>query len=240
MAAAPAGFRRIALFGVLAGMCPWIPLPGVDDWALRVVRRRMVRDLLGESGAVVNGDRLSVLTGTEFRLDSGCLRWLFLWPVFKLIGYVFRKLLRKFLFLLTLHDSVNRSSEVLQEGVLIARAGQLGALAGDLDGLRRVRSVVEQTMNDLDPQPVRQAIRRAYAGSRRLLRRGAVLLRRALRRRPRDEAEEAVPLAEEEVLTASLVDRLVFLLWRERAYFDALTARFDERMKGPANGGDVL
>src|SRR4051794_9816184 len=41
-------FRRLTFFSALAGLCPLIPVPIVDDRTLGMIHRRMVREI-GES-----------------------------------------------------------------------------------------------------------------------------------------------------------------------------------------------
>ncbi|MEM7480179.1 MAG: hypothetical protein AAF481_03300 [Acidobacteriota bacterium] len=244
-ASAPRGLRSATFYSVLASLCPWIPLPWIDDWALRVVRRSQAKDCLRAVDAPVNDLKLRAATGTEGESGSGCWRTLLLWPVFRLIGYLIRKLFRKFLFILTIHDSTHRGAEVLCEGLLLRRAAVRGALNGGVGGdtgveeARRVRSAIEATLEEVDPLPLRRSVRGALSGSGRLLRRGARLLRRSFRR---GDEDPDLPIAEEEALLRPVVDRVEAAVDGQLPYLRAMEARFDEILDatagGPAGGGN--
>lgn len=47
-AARPSWFRQVTFHSLLAGLCPIIPVPFLDDRVLAGVRRKMVRDLAAE------------------------------------------------------------------------------------------------------------------------------------------------------------------------------------------------
>jgi hypothetical protein len=237
-----AALRGAAAVSLLAGLCPLIPLPFVDDWAESLVRRRAVRDRLRGGGLQVTPGDVDVLAGLERPAPArGCLRQLFLWPLLKLAVYLVRKVFRKVIFVLAVHDAVNAAASLFHDVWLLTvavDAGALGAAPGqrlDRDHLRRVRKVMDEVVQDVDRRPLERAVRRSFAGSRRLalaaarhLGRWARGERRAAERDPAvaERAVDDLPLAEEERLLGGMVDRMVDALWLQRGYLTALEQRF--------------
>jgi hypothetical protein len=226
----------VTFFAVVAGLCPLIPVPFVDDWALRRVRRAMARDLGGRSRRVFTAREARVLTGTDARA-VGCLGaagWLLNTVVFGLLA----GLLRKIFYLLALRDGVRRATEVFHEGYLllvVLRAGHGIPEAGWTEHqLRAVHEATAATYAALDPRPVRRALGAAFRASFALLSRSARVLG-GLHRKGRTgptggeagtERETEAALREEERLLGGVVDRLAHRLWQESAYL----ARMEETL----------
>lgn len=168
------------MISLLAALCPLIPLPWLDDFAERVVRRRAVGDLLRESGVEPTPGDVEVLAGLV-RPPRGCVEWA-LWPLTGVLLYLAKKLFRKVLFVLALGDAVRAASELFHDAYLLAHAldrGWLPAGPGgriDRDQARWVRWAIESTTAETDPAPVRGAVKRSLAGSGRLLSGEAVRL----------------------------------------------------------------
>jgi hypothetical protein len=241
--------RSAAAVSLLAGLCPLIPLPFVDDWAENLVRRRAVRDRLRAGGFEVTPGDVEVLAGLEAdEGDGGCLR-LLLWPVLRLAAYLVRKLFRKVVFVFAVHDAVNAAASLFHDAWLVSVAvgsGALGAAPGrrlDRDRLRRVRRAMDDTVRDVDRRPLERAVRRAFAGSRRVAAAAARRLgrwargeRRATRGSPAGGPEAAqravddLPLEAEEQALGGMVDRMVDALWLEPGYLAALEQRFNAHL----------
>jgi len=235
---APAGFRGVALSALLAGLCPLIPLPLVDQWALTLVRRWAVGDLLRGHGLAASAFQVRILAGEEPGRGGGCLPGVLAWAAVKVFFYVVKKLFRTLLVVLILHESVRRTAELFSEAYLLRHAAGLGAaaeaLAAGEAGARRLRAAVAAATREVDPQPALRTVRAALAGSWRLLRRGARRLARALRRRRAAPAEEAVPAAEEADLLGGVIDRLTEALWLQTDYRRRLEERFAAHWAGAA------
>jgi hypothetical protein len=220
----------VTFHSVLAGLCPLIPVPFLDDRVLAAVRRKMVRDLAAERGVALDAERVDVLAGIG-RERRGCLgtaAWIAFSLTVRLLGKVFRKVLIVF----AVKESVDTASRTFHEGYLLHLAFQWapawsgaegeGPAPDALDPGRAVglRRIVERTVAEADPRPVEQVLRRAFRGSRGLLRRAAGVLRRSARR------TESLPESEERRLLGGLLDSLVAELWEEQGYLQALEDRF--------------
>lgn len=221
-------FRRVAFYGLLAGLCPLIPVPFLDDRALSAVRRGMVRTLARERGVALSAVQVEYLSGT-YRRPRGCLAWGGALAV-ALTLKLAKKLFRKLLIFLALKQSVDTTSRVFHEGylvhVLLDPAVPSTRIPADEAEAWRARWALEATVARADPRPVEQAIRRTFRGSGSALRQAARTLARTVRH-GRSAPEEAV--AGEKRLTG-LVDRLTAELWRERGYWTALEQSFARRI----------
>lgn len=221
-------FRRVTFYSLLAGLCPLIPVPFLDDRVLAAVRRSLVRTLARERGVVLTPAQLEYLAGT-YRVARGC------WQqaggavyavTVKLLGKIFRKVV----VFLAVKEGVDTASRVFHEGYLLhllfdpAEPGT-EAPADDLAAWR-ARWALEGAVAEADPRPVNQAIKRAFRGSRGLLREGARVLARSASSRRGSLRPGELPEAEEERLLGGLRDRLAAELWEERGYLRGLEARF--------------
>lgn len=235
--------RRVTFFSLLAGLCPLIPVPFLDDRVLDAVRRHQVRELARERGAALTPGQVDYLAGTV-RGSRGCLGWLG-WALWSLTVRLFAKLLRKVLLVFAVKESVDTASRTFHEGYLLHAAltpanPAAGAAMPPSDELAawRVRRALEQALEEVDPRPVDQALKRSFRGSRRLLRRGARLLASPFRRRRAGRAGEAeLPEAEEENLLGDVVDRLAGELSHESGYLATLEARFRARLEAGGGAG---
>ncbi|MCB1057109.1 MAG: hypothetical protein KDD11_16525 [Acidobacteria bacterium] len=247
----PAGtehwFRRVTFYALLAGLCPLIPIPFLDDKALDWVRRRMLYEQLrGAAGGPPASASVRVLAGSdEGSFLEGCWSGCFVLPLVKLVVYLVRKVFSKILILLTLNQCVERFSETFHLGYLVHHAlgrGDLGAAAwqGASTGSRRVREAIRETLDEIDPRPVRQLVSRTLRGSRRLLLGASRVLGRWVRRGPSPESEEAEverELAADESRLSRLLDRLSRGLGAETGYLETLEATYDAAWAVQAEGG---
>jgi hypothetical protein len=237
-----ADLRSVAAVSLLAGLCPLIPLPLLDDWAESLVRRRAVRDRLRRGGLQATPGDVEVLAGLERpAAGRGCLKNALLWPLLKLSLYLIRKVFRKVVFVLAVNDAVNAAASLFHDAWLVNTAVDGGVLAPgpdrrlDRDHLRRVRGAMDEAVRGVDARPLERAVRRTFAGSRRLALATARQLGRWARgeRRSRgggaaatEHAVDDLPLEEEERRLGGMVDRLVDAMWLERGYLTALERRF--------------
>jgi hypothetical protein len=242
-AASAPWFNRVTFFGFLAGLCPLIPIPFLDDRVLLWVRRRMVREVLAGAGLSREEAQVRLLAGESGKgFLYGCAGSLFLLPLIKITVYLVRKVVRKILLILTLKECSDRFSETLHEGYLLHRAAAGGWLAPAAEtapgeSARRVRAAMAQAFAAVDPRPVHQLIKQAFRGSRFLLIRAARVLARGYRRlRPgTGEGEAAAVLAAEADLLGSLQQGLNASLWTQQAYW----ARLDEHFRQAWAAGEA-
>lgn len=241
----PGDLRSLVAYSLFSGLCPLIPIPILDDWARDLLRRRLVARLATASGTALAETTVKILA-CGYRPPGaggcarGCLRTLVLRPVVFLAELVFRKLVRKVLFFLTVKDAVDTFSETFHEAYLVRHALRLGAVPADVDApggdaaappapdprLLAVRRAVETVYRGTDTRPVTSLARSLFRGSWRLLMRTAREMTRLLRRRRRgDEGQISERLASEgEARLGSLIDELTADLEQQGGYLTGLEA----------------
>jgi hypothetical protein len=227
-------FRRLTFFSVLGGLCPLIPVPFVDDWALAQVQRRMLWEVARRRGMTLAPEAVKVLTGDEDSGWPGCLGavgWVFREVVGAILGWLFRTVF----YFLTIRRSVRRSSETLHLGYLFDHAVRREpSLAVTAEGARSIRQAVLATLNEVDAQPIYRTLFRDFRRSVSLLLQGAALFRRFLPRRKKrketDLAGQSEVFEQEEALLGGFTDRLAENLWGNQAYFVALESAFDRNL----------
>jgi len=240
-AADQAGLRDLSLVSILAGACELIPVPLLDDWAESLVRRRAVADLLRGHGFDPTPGDVEVLAGLE--RSGGCLQRAVAGALVKLPLYLVKKLVRKVVFVLAIHEAVEAASALLHETYLLRHGLRLGALSRtaegrvDRDSARWLRWAVEATIAGTDTRPLHRAVRGALGGSRSAVAAaGARLGRQASAAREAgaaaseaaaERAADELPLEREERELAGAVDRLNEAVWLQAPYRAALERRLE-------------
>jgi hypothetical protein len=216
--------QQIALHGVLAGLCPLIPIPFLDDAVLQRVRTSLGRELLADHA--LSPEAVRTLAGADSK-PVGCGTVLLL-PL-RLAFKLFLKLFRRLTIVLAVKEALDTASHVLHEGWLLAAAKRRADLHHhDPDAVRRA---IEVACSQVDPRPVEQVLKRSFRGSRAVLHRAA----RTLARSPVD----AVPLTSESPGLASLVDRFSTTLQQQQGYFAELEHHYVLALTGgPAEERD--
>ena len=232
-------FRRLTFYSVLSGLFPLIPVPFVDDWALGLIRGRMVREL-GESRDLgLTDEEIRLLAGTGERRWPGLLKGTAL-VVRKGLGKVVGKVFKTAFYVLLLREGANRAVETFVEGYLLLYAAglpqALRPASRTPERVRTVRAAVVSTMKEADVTAIHKAIGRFFSQeSFGLLLEAATklgALLKSFRSGPASAGapDEGVPLQEEEEILGGLVDRLAETLWEEEKYFESLERAFDERL----------
>ncbi|MCP3959585.1 MAG: hypothetical protein GY719_17185 [bacterium] len=241
--------RKLVSYSLLTGLCPLIPIPVLDDWARDLLRRRLVAGLVSDAGVDLGDFQVKVLAcgyvpPTAGGCALGCLRLLVVKPLTFLIAVIFRKIMRKILFFLTIKDAVATFSRTFHEAYLLRHALGLGVLAevphtvppAPIDPrLLAVRATVEAVSRATDTRPVTTLARSLFTGSRRLLMRTARAMTRLLRRGRRDDEErlgERLEREGEERL-GGLIDELTADLEAQGGYLETLEARLEQRLVAP-------
>lgn len=225
----PRSSRIVAAHATIAGLCPLIPVPFVDDMAIRSVVRRMYEQLyaahgltLPASGAKILGDK------TSTRLRDAMV---------SVAMYPVKKIVRKIVYVLAVKDCAAVASAVFHDGWLLARV-----LEGAIDGatpespryLRKVRKAMLKTYEEVDPVPLRRALVGAFLNARVGVRHGVKTLQRLLRERAgrKHEAADVDPTAVEGVedLSTSVSEAAR----SESKYMDALERIFRRNLGAPA------
>jgi hypothetical protein len=232
-------FRRLTFFSVLGGLCPLIPVPFVDDWALAQVQRRMLWEVARKAGVTLTPEGAKILAGGEDRSWPGCLGaagWVFR----EVVGAILGKLFRTIFYFLTIRRSVRRSSETLHLGYLFAhdlRREKVPVVT--VERARAIRQAVLATLQEVDAQPIYRTLFRDFRHSLSLLLQGAALFRRFLPRRKKrketDLAGQSEVFERQEELLGGFTDRLAEDLWGNRAYFATLETAFDRNLPRAAS-----
>jgi len=241
-----AEIRSAGTFSLLAGLCPLIPLPFIDDWAENVVRRRAVRDALADRGMEATPGDVEILAGLEKGAAAGgCLKRAILFPFVKIFYYVLKKMVRKIIYVLAVNDAAEVATSVLQENWLLRRALAAGELAVppgqrlDRDAARRLRAAIDAAIADTTTAPIQRAVGKAFRGSRKVLMRAARVLglwakdeRKAVgtSSEGKERAAEELPVDEERRQLSGLVDGLVSAVMLERDHLASLERRFDAEL----------
>ncbi len=247
--APPKELRQIVSYSLLSGLCPLIPIPLLDDWARDLLRRRLVVQLAMGTGVNLDDDEIKTLAnGYHPTRPGGCLLGcLVLRPLLFLSQLIFRKLMRKILFFLTLRDTVSTFSDTFHEGYLVRYALDRGALASIVTTpatapsnrsrslapqVLAVRRAIENSVRAADTRPVTSLVRSLFKGSWRGLLMTARRMTRVLRKsRKEGEAQLSDRLQQEgEERLGSLIDELTADLAHQDSYLKHLESELDQRL----------
>lgn len=238
--AAKAALQRIALWSVLAGLCPVIPIPFVDDMALRFLRKRALRSELERGGIRPGRAQLDVYLAEPANL-MGCLTTLVIYPL--------KKIFRKVFIFLAIKDCVDAASRTFHELWMIRHgvvSGQLtkADVTVEVDALIPLRRAVEATSQQVDTRPINQVLRRGFVGSKAWLRQGGRALGKVIRGAGGSRSDpEAVQRAVDTVEASQVEDmgelagRLGEQMWAERGYLSLVEATFDQNWKRRNDSG---
>ena len=223
---APQHVRRVALHAVASGLTPLIPVPFLDEYALRRVREQMVRSILRERSLSATDRTVTVLAGLHPREGSRLQQFASKAALFSL-RLAWRKAYRRLATALWVKDCVDMASLSLHHGYLLQHAlerGDLTATTLTEDTARRVHSAIDAACKELDARPVNQVLRRLFLGSRLLLDElaKALVLWNGAPRTPTQGEEQEV---------ASLAERLAAAMWEERGYFQSLESLYARHLQ---------
>lgn len=222
--APPPQLKRVVFHAVASGLTPLIPIPFLDDYALRQVRERMVRAVLQEHGLPTPPKTVAILAGSHVSSTLGGR----VLGAFKSLALVpLKKIFRKAFLVLWVKDCVDMASYSLHHGYLLQHAlirGDLNARTLEGDAPTRVHNAILSACKELDSRPINQLLGRVFASSRILIGEATQALLSPLRRQPRvrEKGEQAE--------VTSLVDRLTAALWEQRGYFTALEQRYEKHI----------
>ncbi|EPX63871.1 hypothetical protein D187_005001 [Cystobacter fuscus DSM 2262] len=225
----PAPVRRVAQHAVAAGLTPLVPVPFVDDYALRRVREDMVRSLLAERGLFAPRPTLRVLAGLHPR-EGSRLQQLAGKAALLSLRLAWRKSYRRLISALWLKDCVDMASLCLHHGYLLHYALERGDLPAHAlatpDAARRVQAAIHAACAELDARPINQALRRLWAGSR--------LVRESLSEAlAHFQGAPLRPHLDDSGAETSLAERLAAVLWEKRGYFLTLESLYTKHLNSP-------
>jgi hypothetical protein len=232
------GMTQLVFHSLLCGTTALIPVPFLDDWALRIVKRRMISETLRTGGHSPDPERVRRLVGSGLWVGpQGCLyQALFvavILPV-KILGYFLRGALRTVFFVLIFKQAADRASASFHEGYLFDYAIRRHVRSGrDLDSqLARVPVAIASVLRGLNTSPVWSVFagilrvhRNLFLDAARLLTRFARLTRRGKKGDPATEADQH--LREQRRMLDSVVNYVADLLGGQEGYLRDLERRFD-------------
>ena len=215
--ATPVGAPRNVLFySLLSALCPLIPLPFLDDFVLRRLRRRMIRMQGEKLGLLISDELLVVLTRSERRgLVLGCL--------VGVVFYLLKKIFRKTFFVLAIKDCVDEASLTLHQAWLYQYALDAQLLDEDLleegeGAMEQLRASMKETLEEADTRPINQWLKGVFSTRRSLMISATRGLTRVLRAKgaSRDDSgavDRALEQAEQE--RGNAMQRLMVVLERD-------------------------
>jgi hypothetical protein len=235
--------RHLIFHSMLSGLCPAIPLPFLDDWAMRFTRRRMVVAYLDGASLPTHREVVDFIIRGDPPPAKGCVRRIVSLPfklIFLLILYPIKKMFRKLLVFLLVKDCVNQFSSTLHQGYLLQVALDHNRLtATDIESitpnLRCVYKAIEVTCKETDTRPVNKLLTTIIAQSRKTLFAAARPLRAVLRREYREDKQSMasdLPIADppefkgEEEELDNVLDELEDALEQNPSYFRRLESTF--------------
>ncbi len=225
-------FRRLTFYSILGGLCPLIPVPFMDDWALSQVQRRMIGELARRAGVALTEEEPKILAGAEDPGWRGCLGTI-VWAFREVTGAILGKLFRTVFYFLTIRRSVRRSAETLHLGYLFDYALRLEPAVSP-ERARAIRAAVVKTLAEVDAQPIHRTLFRDFRQSLSLLLQAAALFRGFLPRRKKkkqtDLASQGEAFRQQEELLGGLTERLAADLWGNREYFARLEKVFERHL----------
>ena len=233
----PRSLRIIAAHSALAGLCPLIPMPYVDDFVIRRVARRMCSDLYAAHGLSLSVSGERVLTEAPTAWLRGAATSVALFPV--------RKLLRRVVYLLAIRDCADVASHVFHDGWLLAHLLEHGKTAGkhgpsleDTRYLKKVRAAMLRTYKDIDPAPLKRALFGTFAGARVGVEHAVEAIQR--RRRGGDAVHAPNPEGvAHDASVESVAGRMRDAAMGQWKYLDALEQEFRRHLGLPAQQAGI-
>ncbi len=231
--------HKLALYSWLSGAACLIPVPLLDDWALKRVRRRMTRELLREAGLEAGPEQAALLAEGDTSIAGGCVAVLGL-PlrvIFAILGKIFRKIL----FLLAIKQASDESIRTMLHGFLLEDALETGVLNQEVFSAgsaanhvsSRIYWAIDAAIREIDPRPLRTSVRNLFRGQRQELSQTSNELAFEARQQKRagnsgqtDQFEETPRLKQE-----TAADQLGSLFWSNPDYLERLRARFRIRLQ---------
>lgn len=212
----PRSLRLVATHSVVAGLCPLIPVPFVDDMIIRRITRRMHTRLFAAHGLTLSPAGAKALSAAPTGWVRGAATTVAWMPV--------RRLLRKAVIVMAVKDCADVASSVFHDGWLVAHLLERGPRPdlGSTRQLEKVRKAMLETYRDIDPAPLRRALVGAFLGAK-VGATEAVAAARQLRKAPEDAPVQSRPVEK-------LVKRMRDAADQQWKYLDALVGDFNHHL----------
>ena len=218
---APVWYRRLIFNSISSALCASLPVPLLDEHLLKLLRRRMTREIADEAETWLSEDDVEVLSGTAPKSGWGCFVGVLLAISFKIAAKLIRRIFRTIFFWLLVKDASEAASKTFHEGYLLRRG--LEQQDGYVDAWA-LRSRVERVCTQVDTRPFQRLFKESLRGVGWLFSHGGRLL---LRLRPGRSNSEKRQLVDDQV-DEGFVDRLTRQLTADSSYLRALDRAWDE------------
>ncbi len=143
--------RMLATFGALAALTPWIPLPVVDWLVENLVRRQLTRNVALAHGVTLTDADVKILADTPYGGCVGCLFAIVIWPLKKVLKYIF--------VFLQFKEMADVASDIVHRGLLLSEALEQGWIPGDA---AQVREAIDRAVAKVELRPVERMFRGPY------------------------------------------------------------------------------
>ncbi|MBE7436869.1 MAG: hypothetical protein HS115_00325 [Spirochaetales bacterium] len=232
-------------FCLLGGLCPLIPLPWLDDWALNHFQKNLLRKVTTRHGLQLSDRDLEILS-RGYEEKRGCLLSFFLLPFQLIVFFLLRpakQVLKKMTVIFAVKEAADMTSRFVHQAVLTDHAIQCGLVQSSppADASAEIKErhkqqllatagLVNRTCSRLDTRPLNQLIKRTLNSSRLLL--GSVvtaflLWARKIRQGLRKSGEYEEFAGSEEELKRLSTELMAELLLKED-YFSQVIRKFEE------------
>ncbi len=154
----------VAGYSALAGLCPLIPIPFVDDFIIVRIHRRLCWVLFNQHDIHLSDAGAKALTESPSNLFGGIFAKLLFWPI--------KKLIRKVVYVLAVKSCADVAAVVFNDGWLLARALEQGYIPsellsrGDLATMKRLRTAIIKAREAVDPSATRAVMQSAFGVGR--------------------------------------------------------------------------
>lgn len=192
----------VAGYSALAGLCPLIPIPFVDDFIMVRIHRRLCWVLFSKHNIPLSDKGAKALTDSPSNLLGGVFRKLFLWPI--------KKLITKLVYFLAVKACADVAADMFNEGWLLARVLEQNYVPedllrrGDIATLKRLRTAIIKAREAVDPSATQAVMKSAFGVGRELFFATVSSLREVLK--TANDRDERLQAAKEEV--APITERI--------------------------------
>ncbi len=203
----------VAGYSALAGLCPLIPIPFVDDFIIERIHRRLCWVLFNQHGSQLSDAGAKALSNSPSNLFGGVFRTLIFWPI--------KKLITKLVYVLAVKSCADVASTVFNEGWLLARALEQKYVPVDLDvaALESLRTAIIKAREAVDPSPTQAAMRSAFGVGQEVFSATLSSVRKVLKGAAKDDRLDA---AEQEVAPiAHRIQAEILKHWNSGPQLDA-------------------
>jgi hypothetical protein len=229
----------ISFYSLCGGSTSLVPIPFLDDWLYRIVRRQLTEAVSKRCGVSMQRKNIYYLatlpTGV---VGEGCLKRAFnsliVWP-FRLIVYIVTKIFKKILFILAVKEATDRASELFHYGYLL-RYG-LNKYKPEKEFDRWVfcfRLSLWQGTQDLNTSPVQSIFKAVFRLNRQALSKAAKLFRSSAglflgsRKNPIKQEQARRFLDQQENVLGEASEEAAKKILGDSGYLRSLRTKFDD------------